>query len=119
MVVHALEQPIDRVLDTLEHNPSYLPKSLYSISNNRDSHSLGHKDVTTSHTPLYHDQLRSLGSYTVLNYSKVVSTRLLLSLTIVNSVTRSLRILGAACQMAGNNGTYVIYRPGFLIVEEQ
>ena len=119
MVVHALEQPIDRVLDTLEHNPSYLPKSLYSISNNRDCHSLGHKDVTKSHTPLYHDQLRSLGSYTVLNYSKVVSTRLLLSLTIVNSVTRSLRILGAACQMAGNNGTYVIYRSGFLIVEEQ
>lgn len=84
MVVHALEQPIDRVLDTLEHNPSYLPKSLYSISNNRDSHSPGHKDVTKSHTPLYHDQLRSLGSYSVLNYSKVVSTRLLLSLTIVN-----------------------------------
>ena len=119
MVVHALEQPIDRVLDTLEHNPSYLPKTLYSISNNRDSHIPGHKDVTESHTPLYHDQLRSLGSYTVLNYSKVVSTRLLLSLTIVNSVTRSLRILGAACQMAGNNGTYVIYRSGFRIVEEQ
>ena len=61
MVVHALEQPIDRVLDTLEHNPSYLPKSLYSISKNRDCHIPSHKDVTESHTPLYHDQLRSLG----------------------------------------------------------